>query len=93
MCKAPYIARVWKRGRRYGIVGIAISQRPADVSHTVLTQSRTHYIFFMGIYEKGYFSAYGIPVFDEEYMEWIKQDYHYLKYEDGRIEKYDPIEI
>jgi len=91
--KAPFISRVWKRGRRYGIVGIAISQRPADVSHTVLTQSETHYLFNMGVYEKGYFSAYGIPVFEQEYMDWLQQDYHYLKYEKGKVEMYEPIEL
>jgi len=91
--KAPYITRVWKRGRRYGIIGIAISQRPADVSHTVLTQSETHYLFNMGIYEKGYFSAYGIPVFEDEYMEWLQNDYHYLKYEKGKVTMYEPVEI
>lgn len=87
------IDRVWKRGRRYGILGIAISQRPADVSHTVLTQSDIHYLFFLGDYEKGYFQAYGIPVFSDDVMEWIKQDFHYIKYERGEVTKYEPIQI
>ena len=93
MGKAPYITRIWKRGRRYGIIGIAMSQRPADVSHTVLTQSKTHYIFDMGQYEKGYFESYGIPVFEPEYMEWLRNDYHYLKYEKGEVTKHEPITI
>lgn len=86
-----YIQRVWKRGRRHGIIGVAISQRPADVSHTVLTQSHVHYIFDLSGYEKAYFQAYGIPMFEEDVMEWIRQDFHYVKYEKGVITKYEPI--
>lgn len=92
--KNQVVDRVWKRGRRYGIVGIAISQRPADVSHTILTQSRQHIIFRLGQYEKGYFDTYKIPIFkDSEYAEWLERDYHFLVYDQRTLEKYPPVEI
>lgn len=86
------IRKLWKRGRRYGIIGIGISQRPADVSHTVLTQSRTHVIFQLGVYEKGYFEAYGIPAFEEAIEEHLAKNYHYIIIHDkGEIELHEPV--
>lgn len=85
------IDRLWKRGRRYGVTGIAISQRPADVSHTILTQSAYHVIFKLGTYEIPYFQKYKIPI--DEHIEWLKQDYHFVVWDGTEIERFRPIEI
>ena len=100
----PNIDKVWTMGRRWGILGVAISQRPAEVSHTVLTQSPQHIIFFLGKYEKGYFDNYDIPIFkNDEYADWISRGwgrgedkrnrYYFLVYDQVELEKYPPVEL
>jgi AAA+ ATPase superfamily predicted ATPase len=42
---------IWRMSARYGIKVVAISQRPADVSHTILTQSPIHIIYNLSPYE------------------------------------------
>ena len=89
----PYstIDRIWKRGRRYGVVGHAISQRPADVSHTILTQSEYHVIFRLGTYEIPYFKRYGIPI--EEHEEWLKKEYHFIVFDGIDTKRFYPVRI
>jgi len=100
----PNIDKVWTMGRRWGVLGIAISQRPAHISHEVLTQSPQHIIFFLGKYEKGYFDRYDIPIFkDDENAKWISKGwgsgesksnrYHFLVYDQVELYKYPPVEI
>jgi len=85
------IDRIWKRGRRYGIIGCAISQRPADVSHTILTQSQFHVIFKLGTYETPYFERYKIPI--EEHKEWLKKPYHIIVFDGVEVKRYYPIKL
>ena len=85
------IDRIWKRGRRYGIIGIGISQRPADVSHTILTQCRYHVIFRLGQYEIPYFERYKIPI--EDHKEWLKQNYHFCIFDGEEVKRYYPIKL
>lgn len=98
----PKIDRVFKRGLRWGIVGVAISQRPAEVSHGILANCDNHVIFRCGDYEMPYFQRYKIPISkgkgesDEgasaSYL-WLKQKYHFVVYSEGEIEMYPPIEV
>jgi len=67
----PIIHRLWKRGLGYGIQAVGLSQRPADVSHTVLTQSQDHVIFYVGGYDHPYFKKYQIPI--EDHMNHLEQ--------------------
>lgn len=48
------------RGRIHGVKGIWITQRPAGLSHALLTQARYHGIFYMGAFEDPYLSRYGL---------------------------------
>lgn len=48
------------RGRVHGIKGIWVSQRPAAISHTLLTQARYHYLFYLGAFEDVYLRTYGL---------------------------------
>lgn len=89
--KNAEIDSIWKKGRRYGVIGIAMSQRPADVSHTILTQSKYHVIFKLGTYEYEYFGRYHIPV--DEFEDWINKDYHFIVWDGYNIERYNPIEL
>ena len=83
------IDSLWKRGRRYGIIAVGLSQRPADVSHTILTQSKYHVIFKVSPYEYQYFHTYHIPI--EDFEEWIKRDYHFVVFDGYEVKEAYPI--
>jgi hypothetical protein len=87
----PTIHKLWKRGRSYGIRAVGISQRPADVSHTILTQSFEHVIFYVGDYDGPYFTKYGIPI--EEHMEHIEyKSYRFVIWDGTTITRYDKVQ-
>lgn len=54
------LIQVSTTGLRFGIYGIWISQRPANVDNTLMTQSE-QFIIFRTNMESGYFDRYGIP--------------------------------
>jgi hypothetical protein len=90
------VDRVWRRGRRYGIVGIAISQRPADVSHGILSQCPTHIIFKVNRYESPYFQRYKIPVFfddkNDPTNQHLNKSYHFAVFTGDNLELYPPVD-
>ena len=53
-----YIAR---QGLRWGVQGVFVSQRPADIAKSVLSQAVRHYIYEPGEFGAPYFERYGIP--------------------------------
>jgi len=55
------ITRIATGGLRYGIHGIFLSQRPANISNTLMTQSNEMLIFFCNM-ESIYFKNYQIPI-------------------------------
>lgn len=88
----PIIHRLWKRGLGYGIRAVGISQRPADVSHTILTQSLEHVIYYVGGYEHPYFTKYNIPI--EEHMEHLEyESYRFVIWDGHEITRYNKISI
>jgi hypothetical protein len=92
--KNDNVDRIWKRGKRYGLVGIAISQRPAEVSHAILSQSYNHVIFSMSKYEMPYFQRYRIPIDEPEIRNHLKKKYHFVIFEqNGKYELYPPVKV
>lgn len=87
----PVIHRLFKRGLGYGIRGIAMSQRPADVSHTILTQSHQHVIFYVGSYDHPYFENYDIPI--EEHMTHLETEYNFVIWDKRTITAYNKLNI
>jgi len=83
--------RWFTQGMRYGIVCVAISQRPADTSHTILTQAQDHVIFKCSTYEAPYFQKYRIPY--EEFSDWLDKNYHYVVFDGRDVKKFIPIKI
>lgn len=53
------LRKVANRGLSFGVHAVFISQRPANVEYTILTQSDQHVIFKTG-YEKEYFNRKGL---------------------------------
>lgn len=71
------------RGLKYGIHLVSISQRPAYVSKTIATQTKTFIFFDIGDFEKMYFLKYNIP-YDEIRNKLVKKGlYYFVVYERG----------
>ena len=83
--------KIATKGIRYGISLIADTQRPSQISHTILTQAPNHIIFKLSDYEYPYFRDYKIPI--DEFGEHIKKPYHFVLYKDGEITYYNPISL
>lgn len=72
------------RGRRWGVRGIFITQRPQLLSSTAINLCEQQIIFLTGQYESKYFSGYKIPI--EQHKEWLLRQYHFVMY-DGKVIK------
>lgn len=77
------------RGRRYGIRGWFLTQRPQNISSTIINNAQNQIIFRTGPYETPYFKSYRIPVEDEG--EWLKKKYHYILYDGFTVYRCRPI--
>ena len=89
--KYSSVDNFFTRGRRAGIVAIGISQRPALVSQTVLTQSYYYVYFRFNVYEDAYFSRYGIKM--EEFKEWLDQPHNFIWVGQNGINKVKPVKL
>ena len=83
----------------YGIRAVGISQRPADVSHTILTQSLYHVIFYIGDYDHPYFRKYNIPIepqleVTDEYPEGFLEfrSYRFVIWDGTTMTRYDKVD-
>ena len=65
--KRTDIDNIATRGRRYGVRGIFLTQRPQLLSSTVINLCERQIIFRTGQYESKYFSSYNIPI-DGQYI-------------------------
>ena len=84
------ICRIATGGIRYGIHGIFLSQRPANISNTLMTQSCEMLIFFCNM-ESQYFKNYAIPI--EEILGEIERagKYSFCSYDFTRYETYTKV--
>lgn len=60
--KATPLHFVFKRGTRYGITGVSITQSPAELDKAIVRQSAFHVIFEVNDFESQYFKAKNIPI-------------------------------
>lgn len=77
------------QGRGTGIVAWGISQRPALVSQTVITQTITYYFFRVSQFEEMYFKRHGIDL--GTYRSHLARNYCYIKITGGRTTLHTPI--
>jgi DNA helicase HerA-like ATPase len=73
------------RGRRYGIRSWFLTQRPQNVSSTIINNVQSQIIFRTGPYETPYFKGYKIPI--EEHLGWLKKKYQYLLYDGFEVKE------
>lgn len=64
------VQRIATNGNRYGIKLCAITQRPAKLSHTVLSQAPVHVLFDLDDYERPYLDQYAVP---DDVRAWITE--------------------
>ena len=69
------------RGAGLGIRVVTISQRPALLSQTILTQSPFYFIFYVSPMERKYFSSYGLNL--NEYKVFLDYQKHRYIFWDG----------
>jgi len=78
-----------RRGRRYGIRSWFLTQRPQNISSTIINNVQNQVIFRTGPYETPYFKNYRIPI--EEESEWLMKPYHYILYDGFKVYRCNPI--
>ena len=78
------------RGRGFGIRAFFLTQRPQNLSSTLINEVQWQVIFQTGTYESVYFRTYKIPV--DEHNEWLNQDYHYFLWNGREAFECEPIE-
>lgn len=74
------------RGRSHGIKGIWISQRPAAISHVLLTQARFHYLFYLGAFEDQYLRGYGLDGEEIRAKLGTAGEHRYFVWDNARLE-------
>ena len=84
------VERISTGGMRFGIRGVFLSQRPANISNTLMTQSNNMIIFFCNM-ESQYFKSYSIPI--EDILSLIKFNgkYSFCTYDFKKIKDYKAI--
>lgn len=83
------IDNLFRRGRRFGVRGWALSQRPQNVSSGIINNVDTQIIFITGDYERQYFSSYHIPI--EAHAAHLSKPFHYLVYDGINVKECLPI--
>jgi hypothetical protein len=71
------LIRVATTGLRWGIKGIFLTQRPAKVDNTLLTQSTKHIIFRVGLNDYDYLQQHGFPA---EQLK-LEEKYHFKTFD------------
>jgi hypothetical protein len=84
------ICRIATGGIKYGINGIFLSQRPAQISNVLMTQSAEMVIFFVNM-ESQYFKNYEIPI--EIILQNIAKNglYSFCSYDFNKIDSFKGI--
>lgn len=77
------------RGRRYGIRSWFLTQRPQNISSTIVNNVQNQIIFRTGPYETPYFKSYKIPIEGES--EWLRKPFHYILYDGFTVRECSPI--
>ena len=78
-----------RRGRRYGIRSWFLTQRPQNISSTIINNVQYQVIFRTGPYETPYFKNYKIPI--EANTEWLMKPFHYVIYDGFVVKQCYPI--
>ena len=79
-----------RRGRRYGIKSIFLSQAPQDLAKAVVNNCQYTVLFELGNFAIPYYQRFHIPV--EEEKEWLARKYHFLVWDNEVMWRCEPVE-
>jgi DNA helicase HerA-like ATPase len=84
------VHRIATGGIKYGLNGVFLSQRPAQISNVLMTQSTEMIIFFVNM-ESQYFKNYEIPI--QIILQNIQKngDYSFCSYDFNKIESFKAV--
>ncbi|MBA7687745.1 hypothetical protein ES703_96214 [subsurface metagenome] len=85
---AAALIQVWRQGLEMGIQGVICTQRFAEISHTILTQSKYVFFFRFNEFEKDYLERL-YPV--DKFWLHIQQPYHFAMVNLGELSLFKPI--
>ena len=74
---------IFKRGHRYGITGISITQRPAELDLGIVSQADLHVIFDVNDFESQYFKKKNIPI--EKVKSHLVDSHNFTIYDNRRF--------
>lgn len=77
------------RGRHWGVRGWFLTQRPQNLSSTIINNVQYQVIFRTGSYETMYFRTYRIPI--EANEGWLKKPYHYILWDGYEAQECQPV--
>lgn len=77
------------RGRHWGVRCWFLTQRPQNLSSTIINNVQYQVIFRTGSYESVYFKTYKIPI--ERYASWLRRDYHYILWDGIDAQECNPL--
>lgn len=77
------------RGRHWGVRAWFLTQRPQNVSSTIINNVNYQVIFKTGSYESQYFRTYRIPI--EAHSTWLRRDYHYIVWDGFNATECKPV--
>lgn len=74
---------IFKRGHRYGITGVSITQRPAELDLGIVSQAALHVIFDVNDFESQYFKKKNIPI--EKVKDKLIDSHNFTIYDNRRF--------
>lgn len=77
------------RGRHWGVRLWALTQRPQNLSSTIINNVQYQVIFQTGNYETPYFKTYKIPI--DEHAAHLNKPYHYILYNGKEAQECTPV--
>jgi DNA helicase HerA-like ATPase len=84
------ICRIATGGVKYGLNGIFLSQRPAQISNVLMTQSSAMVIFFVNM-ESQYFKNYEIPIEPILHEISVNGQWSFCSYDFNKIESFKSV--
>ena len=85
------LERIAKRGLRFGVRQILITQQPSDLNLTLLRQAENHFIFSINKYELEYYKNKGLNLIDD--YEYIQQPYYFIMFDGITFKRFKPIKL
>ena len=78
-----------RRGRRYGVKSIFMSQAPQDLAKPIVNNCQYTVLFELGTFATPYYQRFHIPI--EEENEWLAREHHFVVWDKRRMIRCEPV--